>query len=60
MDRGETLSHEEEIRKAKRREILARLDFFDGGADGKDHEREERLGLERESELAKSWHHPGF
>lgn len=46
------------LRKAQRREILKRLDFFDGGADDSDPMREERLRLERETKLAKSRRHP--
>jgi len=46
--------------KARRREILERLDFFDGGVGNRDQEREERLRLEREVEAAKSRRSPGI
>ncbi len=63
MDRNKArlLEELEEVqRKARRREILERLNFFDGGAGDGDCKREERLRLEREAELAKSRSHPGF
>jgi len=49
MDRNKArlLEELEEVqRKARRREILERLNFFDGGAGDGDCKREERLRLE--------------